>query len=92
MQVVYVLQISDDIDRPVAFATELHAKDQAAIAAHEGSCVLFPPGLAVTRGDVSRKRRCLSAAAHSRSQRPYSRHPWLSSAACHRAARDVAWR
>jgi hypothetical protein len=26
-RVVYVLQISDDIDKPVAFATELHAKD-----------------------------------------------------------------
>ena len=35
MRVVYVLQISDDIDKPVAFATELHAKDRAAIAAHD---------------------------------------------------------
>jgi hypothetical protein len=30
MQVVYVLQIGDDIDKPAAFATELHAKDRAA--------------------------------------------------------------
>jgi hypothetical protein len=36
MQVVYVLQISHDIDKPVAFATELHAKDRV----HRG--VSFP--------------------------------------------------
>lgn len=42
MQVVYVLQISDDIDRPVAFATELHAKDRAAIAAHDRGITLDP--------------------------------------------------
>jgi hypothetical protein len=42
MQVVYVLQISDDIDRPVAFATELHAKDSAAIAAHDRGITLDP--------------------------------------------------
>ena len=35
MQVVSVLQISDDIDKPVGYATELHAKDKAAIAAHD---------------------------------------------------------
>jgi len=42
MQVVYVLQISDDIDQPVAFATELHAKDRAAIAAHDRGVTLDP--------------------------------------------------
>lgn len=42
MQVVYVLQISDDIDRPVAFATELHAKDRAAIAANDRGITLDP--------------------------------------------------
>jgi hypothetical protein len=35
MQVVYVLQISDDIDKPVAYSTELLARDRAAIAAHD---------------------------------------------------------
>ena len=29
MQVVYVLQISDDIDKPVACTSELHARDRA---------------------------------------------------------------
>jgi hypothetical protein len=29
MQVVYVRQISANIDKPVAFATELHARDRA---------------------------------------------------------------
>ena len=42
MQVVYVLQISDDIDKPVAFGTELHAKDAAAIAAHDRGATLDP--------------------------------------------------
>jgi hypothetical protein len=42
MQVVYVLQISDDIDKPVAFATELHAKDRAAIVAHDKGLTLDP--------------------------------------------------
>jgi hypothetical protein len=42
MQVVYVLQISDDIDRPEAFAIELHAKDRAAIAAHDRGITLDP--------------------------------------------------
>jgi hypothetical protein len=42
MQVVYVLQISDAIDQPVAFATELHAKDRAAIAAHDRGVTLDP--------------------------------------------------
>jgi hypothetical protein len=42
MQMVYVLQISDDIDKPVAFATELHAKDRAAIAAHDRGTTLNP--------------------------------------------------
>ena len=42
MQVVYVLQISDDIDRPVAFATEVDAKDRAAIAAHDRGITLDP--------------------------------------------------
>ena len=42
MQVVYVhvRQISADIDKPVAFATELHAKDRAAIAAHDRGITL----------------------------------------------------
>jgi hypothetical protein len=40
MQVVYVLQISDDIDKPVAFATALHAKDRAAIVAHDRGITL----------------------------------------------------
>jgi hypothetical protein len=35
MQMVYVLQISDDIDKPVAYATELLAKDRAALAARD---------------------------------------------------------
>jgi len=48
MQVVYVLQISDDIDKPVACATELHAKDRAAIAAHDRGVTLDPW---VTGGD-----------------------------------------
>jgi hypothetical protein len=42
MQVVFVLQISDDIDKPVACATELLAKDRAAIAAHDRSVTLDP--------------------------------------------------
>ena len=42
MQVVYVLQVSDDIDKPVAYATELHAKDGAAIAAHDRGVTLDP--------------------------------------------------
>jgi hypothetical protein len=42
VQVVYVLQISDDIDKPEAYATELHAKDKAAIAAHDRSVTLDP--------------------------------------------------
>ena len=42
MQMVYVLQISDDIDKPVAFGTELHAKDRAAIAAHDRGVTLDP--------------------------------------------------
>ena len=42
MQVVYVLQISDDIDRPVAYATEVHARDGAAIAAHNRGITLDP--------------------------------------------------
>jgi len=42
MQVVYVLQISDHIDKPVAYATELHAKDGAAIAAHDRGVTLDP--------------------------------------------------
>ena len=50
MQVVYVLQISDDIDKPVAFATELHAKDGAATAAHDRGVTLDPW---ITGGDGS---------------------------------------
>ena len=42
MQIVYVLQISDAIDKPVAFATELDAKDRAAIAAHDRGVTLDP--------------------------------------------------
>ena len=42
MQVVYVLQISDDIDKPVACASELHARDRAAIAAHDRGVTLDP--------------------------------------------------
>jgi hypothetical protein len=42
MQMVYALQISDDIDKPVAFATELDAKDRAAIAAHDRGVTLDP--------------------------------------------------
>ena len=42
MQMVYVLQVSDDIDKPVAFAAELHAKDKAAIAAHDRGVTLDP--------------------------------------------------
>lgn len=41
-QVVYVLQISDDIDRPEAHATEVLAKDRAAIAAHKRGVALEP--------------------------------------------------
>jgi hypothetical protein len=41
-QVVYVLQISDDIDRPAAYSTELLAKDGAAIAAHDRGVTLDP--------------------------------------------------
>jgi hypothetical protein len=50
MQMVYVLQISDDIDKPEAYATELHAKDRAAIAAHGRGVTLDPW---VTGGDDS---------------------------------------
>jgi hypothetical protein len=50
MQVVYVLQISDDIDKPVAHSTELHAKDSAAIAAHDRGVTL---DLWVSAGDGS---------------------------------------
>ena len=42
MQMVYVLQISDDIDKPEAYATELYAKDGAAIAAHDRGVTLDP--------------------------------------------------
>ena len=42
MQVVYVLQISDDIDKPVAYSAELLAKDRAAIAAHDRGITLNP--------------------------------------------------
>jgi hypothetical protein len=42
MQVVYVLQISDDIDKPEAFAAEVRAKDRAAIAAHDRGVTLEP--------------------------------------------------
>jgi hypothetical protein len=42
VQVVYVLQISDDIDKPVGYATELLAKDRAAIAAHDRGVTLDP--------------------------------------------------
>lgn len=42
MQVVFVLQISDDIGKPVAYATELLAKDKAAIAAHDRGVTLDP--------------------------------------------------
>ena len=42
MQVGYVLQISDDIDKPAAYATELHAKDRAAIAANDRGITLYP--------------------------------------------------
>ncbi len=41
-QVVYVLQISDDIDKPVAYSTELLARDRAAIAAHDRGVTLDP--------------------------------------------------
>ena len=42
MQVVYVLQIRNDLDKPVAYATELYAKDGAAIAAHDRGVTLDP--------------------------------------------------
>lgn len=41
-QIVYVLQISDDIDKPVAYGAELLAKDRAAIAAHDKGVTLDP--------------------------------------------------
>jgi hypothetical protein len=40
MQAVYVLQISDDIGKPVAYSTELLARDRAAIAAHDRGVTL----------------------------------------------------
>ena len=42
MQVVYVLQISDDIDKPVAYSGEQLARDRAAIAAHDRGVTLEP--------------------------------------------------
>lgn len=36
MQMVYVLQISDDIDKPEVYATELHAKDRGHRCARQG--------------------------------------------------------
>lgn len=42
MQVVYVLQISDDIDKPVAYSIEQLARDRAAIAAHDRGVTLDP--------------------------------------------------
>jgi hypothetical protein len=41
-QVVYVLQISGDIDKPVAYSTELLARDMAALAAHDRGVTLEP--------------------------------------------------
>ena len=41
-QVVHVLQISDDIDKPAAYSSELLAKDGAAIAAHDRGVTLDP--------------------------------------------------
>jgi len=42
MQVVHVLQISDDIDKPVAYSAEVLAKDGAAVAAHGRGVTLDP--------------------------------------------------
>ncbi len=42
MQVVYVLQISDDIDKPAAYSAEVLAKDGAALAAHDRGVTLDP--------------------------------------------------
>lgn len=42
MQAVYMLQISDDIDKPVAYSTEVLAKDEAAMAAHDRGVTLDP--------------------------------------------------
>jgi hypothetical protein len=41
MQVVYVLQISDHIDKPVACSAEVLAKDGAALAAPAGASRLI---------------------------------------------------
>lgn len=38
----YVLQISNDIDKPVAYADEQLAKDRAAVAAHDRGVALDP--------------------------------------------------
>jgi hypothetical protein len=59
MQFVYVLQISDDIDKPVAFVTERQAKDSAAIAAHDRGVTLDP----WVTGDDSSFMRAESAMA-----------------------------
>jgi len=42
MRYAYVLQISDDIDKPVAYADERLAKDRAAVAAHDRGVALDP--------------------------------------------------
>jgi hypothetical protein len=42
MPVVYVLQISDDIDKPTAYSAERLAKDRAAIAANERGITINP--------------------------------------------------
>lgn len=42
VQAVYLLQISDDIDKPVAYSVEQLAKDKAALAAHDRGVTLDP--------------------------------------------------
>jgi hypothetical protein len=42
MQVVYVLQISDDIDKPVGYSADSLAKDGAARAGHDRGVTLDP--------------------------------------------------
>ena len=41
-RVVHVLQISDDIDKPEAYSSEVAAKDRAALAAHDRGVTLDP--------------------------------------------------
>ncbi|MBV9207841.1 MAG: hypothetical protein JO037_21115 [Actinobacteria bacterium] len=41
-RVVHVLQISDDIDKPEAYSSEVAAKDRAALAAHDRGVTLEP--------------------------------------------------